>query len=556
MKKLEELANLIFPESESLDFYNEKYPERNLDEGAIVTRFAPSPTGFTHIGGIYQCVIITLVAKRTNGLTFLRIEDTDQEREIKDGTIKILEDLKLFDISFDEGNINEEEYSGKYGPYKQSERTEMYHAFAKHLIKDGKAYPCFLTKEELTEIRDNQMKSKTRPGIYGVFAKYRDMPVEMAIDRIKKGDEYIIRFKSPGKENNKIKIKDVVKGNLEMTENTQDIVIIKSDGLPTYHFAHLVDDYLMRTTHVIRSDEWLASLPIHIQLFISSGFKPPKYVHYAPIEKMDGKTRRKISKRKDPEASAMYYVEEGFPVEGVYDYLLNIANSNYEMWRKNNPKLLYLDFNFELSKMSKSGALFDMEKLLDVSKLAIANFTAEKLYNDALIWANKFDEELKDILSNDKEYTLKVLNIERGKEKNPRKDIAKMSDVKHQIIYMYDDKFNDIIKSKEDYDFLEINNNEDIKEILIEYQKTYNINDSKEEWWNKISDLSVKLNYAKSVKEYRENPEKYKGHVGDVSTVIRVALTSRSETPDLYEIMLVLGKDSINSRINKILNLI
>lgn len=556
MEEREKLANLIFPDAKSLEYYEEKYPNRNLKEGAIVTRFAPSPTGFTHIGGIYQCVLIDVVTKQTEGLTFLRIEDTDQEREIKDGTLKILEDLKLFNIKFDEGNISEDEYIGDYGPYKQSERKEIYHAFAKHLIKKGLAYPCFLSKEELDEIREKQQKAKIRPGIYGEYAKYRNMPVEMAIEKIENNEEYIIRFKSPGRDGNKIKIKDVVKGNLEMSENDQDIVIIKSDGLPTYHFAHLVDDYLMRTTHVIRSDEWLPSLPLHIQLFVSCGFKPPKYVHYAPIEKQDGETRRKISKRKDPEASALYYIEQGFPIEGVYDYLLNIGNSGYEMWRRQNSKSSHLDFKFELSKMSKSGALFDLEKLLDVSKIAIANFTAEKLYNDAYVWANKYDDELKDILERDKKYSLKVLNIEREKKKNPRKDIAKMSDVKKQIIYMYDEEFDKYITKKEDYDFLNINENTDIINILNEFKLTFNINDEQNVWWEKIQDVAEKLGYARSVKEYKENPEQFKGHVGDVSTVIRVALTSRSETPDLYEIIQVLGKDSIDFRINKLIEIL
>ena len=552
--ELEKLANLIFPEAKTLEYYQEKYPERKLKEGAIVTRFAPSPTGFTHIGGIYQCVMIDLITKRTDGVTFLRIEDTDQEREVKDGITQILSDIKRFNIELDEGNINEVEYKGDYGPYKQSERKPMYHAFAKHLIQEGKAYPCFLTKEELDETREKQVKSKIRPGVYGVYAKYRDMPAKMAIEKIEAGEDYVIRFKSPGKENNKIKIKDVVKGNLEMTENTQDVVIIKSDGLPTYHFAHLVDDYLMRTTHVIRSDEWLASLPLHVQLFIAFGFKLPKYVHYSPIEKLDGSTRRKISKRKDPEASAMYYVEEGYPVEGIYDYLLNIGNSGYEIWRRNNPKASHFDFNFELSKMSKSGALFDLEKLLDVSKIAIANFTAEKLYDIAYKWAVEFDDELKELLE-DKDYSLKILNIEREKEKNPRKDIAKMSDVKNQIIYMYDDKFNEIIKSKEDYDFQKIKEDKDILEILSKYKENFDINDERDIWWNKIIEIGKELKYP-SVKDFKKEPEAYKGHVGDVATVLRVVLTGRAQTPDLYEIISVLGKDSVEMRINKFIEII
>ncbi len=556
MERQEKIANLIFPDVKDIEFYIKKYPKRELKEDAIVTRFAPSPTGFTHIGGIYQCVILSLITKRSEGVAFLRIEDTDQEREIKDGTIKILNDLELFNIKFDEGNINEEEYIGNYGPYKQSERKEIYKAFAKHLIKTGKAYPCFLAKEELETIRENQIKAKVRPGIYGNFAKYRDMPVDLAIKAIEENKEYIIRFKSPGRENNKIKIKDVVKGNLEMTENDQDIVIIKSDGLPTYHFAHIVDDYLMGTTHVIRSDEWLASLPIHVQLFLAFGFRIPKYVHYAPIEKQDGQTRRKISKRKDPEASALYYIEEGFPIEGIYDYLLNIGNSSYEQWRKQNPKKSYLEFNFELNKMSKSGALFDMQKLLDVCKISISYFTAEKLYNDALIWARKYDNELEKILSENKEFSLEVLNIERGKEKNPRKDIAKMSDIKNEIIYMYDNEFNKIINKKEDYDYQNIKDNADIIEILEEYLKIYDYNDNKEVWWEKIGILSEKLGYSKSVKDFKEDPTKYKGHIGDVSSVLRVAITSRSQTPDLYEIMQVLKTDNIINRLNKAINIL
>lgn len=554
MEILEKLANAIFPEAETLEYYQEKYPERKLKEGAIVTRFAPSPTGFTHIGGIYQCVMIDLITKRTDGITFLRIEDTDQEREIKDGITTILSDIKRFNIELDEGNINEVDYKGDYGPYKQSERKPMYHAFAKHLIKEGKAYPCFLTREELEEIREKQSKSKIRPGIYGVYAKYRDMPAEMALKKVEAGDEYVIRFKSPGKENNKVKIKDVVKGNLEMTENTQDVVIIKSDGLPTYHFAHLVDDYLMRTTHVIRSDEWLASLPLHVQLFQAYNFKLPYYVHYSPIEKLDGSTRRKISKRKDPEASAMYYVEEGYPVEGIYDYLLNIGNSGYEIWRRNNPKASHLEFDFDLYKMSKSGALFDLEKLLDVSKIAIANFNAEEVYDIAYAWAEEFDSELKEILD-DKEYSLKVLNIEREKEKNPRKDIAKMSDVKNQIIYMYDDKFEDLVKSKENYDFQKIKDNDEILKILEKYKETYNYKDTRTEWWDKLVELAKELKYP-SVKEFKQNPEEYKGHVGDVAAVLRVVLTGRAQTPDLFEIISVLGKDSIEMRINKFIEII
>ena len=551
MTDYEKLAETIFPDIETMEYFEEKYPERDLPEGAVVTRFAPSPTGFIHIGGIYQCVFNTVVKQRSGGVLFLRIEDTDQEREVENGTIQIIEGLKLFGIVCDEGNINEEEYIGNYGPYKQSERRSMYHAFAKELIKRGKAYPCFLTKDELDKIREAQQRAKIRPGIYGEYAKYRDMPVDLAIAAIEKGDEYVIRFKSPGNANRKIKLKDVVKGNLEMDENDEDLVILKRDGLPTYHFAHVVDDHLMRTTHAIRSDEWLPSMPKHVQMYHALGLKPPHYVHYSPIEKQDGDIRRKISKRKDPEASALYYIENGIPKEGVFDYLLNIANSGYEIWRKQNPKASIFDFDLQLSKMSRSGALFDMNKLLDVCKISVSYFTAEKLYDDALDWAEKYDKELAELLSKDKEYSLKVLNIERGKEKNPRKDIAKFSDVKNEIIYMYDDEFYKNIKTKEDYNYQNINDNNDLIEIIEEYIKTYDINDDRDTWWEKIGNMSEKLGYAKAVKDYRAEPDKFKGHVGDISTVLRVAITGRNQTPDLYEIMNVLGKDKVDKRLEK-----
>ena len=539
-----DLANLIFPESKDISYYEEKYPRRDLKEGAIVTRFAPSPTGFVHIGGLYQSVIAKKLANQTGGVFFLRIEDTDQKREVENGVTGIVNALKDFAMEPDEGMISDTESKGEYGPYKQSERKEIYQAYAKYLIEQGKAYPCFCTPEEVEEIRTKQEAAKIRPGYYGVWAKCRNITVEEAKEKIKNGEKYIIRFKSPGREDRKIKHHDAIKGNVDFPENDQDIVIIKADGLPTYHFAHVVDDHLMRTTHVIRGDEWLSSVPLHLQLFHELGFKAPKYAHIAPIMKNDNGNKRKLSKRKDPEAAVSYYEEEGIPEEAVKEYLLNIANSNFENWRRANKDKSIDEFELQLNKMSVSGALFDMVKLLDVGKTVISKFTAEEVYERTLKWAKNYDKELENMLQ-DKEYALKVFGIERGNKK-PRKDIAKWSDVKENIEYMYDEKF---FAKKQEYPYQVINDKDDINKILDLYiENYYDENDDKQQWFDKIKELAGELGYAKEVKEYKANPDAYKAHVGDVSTVLRVALTGRTNTPDMYEIMQVLGKESIEKR--------
>ena len=542
-----DLAELIFPDAKDISYYEEKYPRRNLKEGAIVTRFAPSPTGFVHIGGLYQSLIAKKLANQTDGVFFLRIEDTDQKREVENGITDIVNSLKDFGLEPDEGMISETDEKGEYGPYKQSKRKEIYQAYAKYLIEQGKAYPCFCTPEEVEEIRQKQEAAKIRPGYYGVWAKCRHLTVEEMIEKIKNGEKYIIRFKSPGREDRKIKHKDVIKGNVEFPENDQDIVIIKADGLPTYHFAHAVDDHLMGTTHVIRGDEWLSSVPLHLQLFHELGFKPPKYAHIAPIMKNDNGNKRKLSKRKDPEAAVSYYEEEGIPEEAVKEYLLNIANSTFENWRRANPDKDISEFQLQLNKMSVSGALFDMVKLLDVGKTVISKFTAEKVYEESLKWAKRHDEELEKLLE-DNEYSLKVFGIERGNKK-PRKDIAKWSDVKENIEYMYDELF---YSKKQDYPYQVINNKEEIDKILTLYtEKYYSDEDDKQTWFDKIKELSGELGYAKEVKEFKANPGKYTAHVGDVSTVLRVALTSRTNTPDMYEIMKILGKKRIVERFKK-----
>jgi glutamyl-tRNA synthetase len=541
-----ELANLIFPDVKDYTYYEEKYPERNLKDGAEVVRVAPSPTGFIHVGGIFQGLIAKKIAEQTGGVFFVRIEDTDQKRKIENGVEEILGAYKDYDLYPDE-TVG----CGEYGPYIQSERKDIYQSYAKKLIEEGKAYPCFCTPEELEEIRSNQEKAKERTGYYGKWTKCRNMPIDMAAEKIKAGVPYIIRFKSPGNPDKKIKHKDVIKGNIDFPENDQDIVIIKSDGLPTYHFAHVVDDHLMHTTIVTRSDEWVASVPLHLQLFYSMGFKTPKYAHTAPLEKHEGDSKRKLSKRKDPEAAVSYYTEEGIPKEALKEYLMNIANSNFEIWRKQNPdKDMMNDFEFHLNKMGVSGALFDMVKLLDVSKGIISRFTAEEVYDAAYAWALKFDSELKEMLEN-KEYSLKVLGIERGNVK-PRKDISKWSDVKNIIRYMYDEKF---LNEEVEYEYQKISDKDEIKNIVKTYfEKYYDENDDKQTWFDKMKDLAESFGYAREVKEYKQNSEAYPGHVGDISTVIRVAMTGRCNTPDLYEILKVLGKDSISKRIEKMEN--
>ena len=547
MASYKDLADLVFPDVKEKEYYEEKYPRRNLPEGAMVLRVAPSPTGNVHIGTIYQALINKIAAKRSEGVFYARIEDTDQKREIEGGIKQIIDALNDFDVAPDEGMISNEEWNGNYGPYKQSMRKEIYQSYAKFLLEQGKAYPCFCSQEELNEIRAKQEAAKIRPGYYGAWAKYRNLSVQDAIDKIKSGEPYIIRFKSQGREDKKIKHKDVIKGNVEFPENDQDIVIIKADGLPTYHFAHAIDDHLMGTTHVTRGDEWLSSVPLHLQLFYELGFRAPKYAHTPTLLKNDNGNKRKISKRKDPEAAASYYIEEGIPVEAVKEYLLNIANSSFENWRRANPDKDIYDFDFHLNKMSVSGALFDMVKLLDVSKIVISKMTAEDVYEKSYTWAEKYDEELKDILK-DKEYSLKVLGIERGNKK-PRKDISKWSDVKENIIYMYDKKF---MNSDIEYPYQVINNKSDIDTILKLYiENYYNENDDKQTWFDKIKELAGSLGYASEVKEFKANPGMYKAHVGDVSTVLRVALTGKTNTPDMYEIMQVLGKESIFNRFEK-----
>lgn len=563
----EELANLIFPDAKDISYYEEKYPVRNLPDGAVVTRFAPSPTGFVHIGALEQCIVETALVKQTKGVMILRIEDTDQKRKIDNGIEGIVSSLRDFDIQFDEGALSETSEKGLYGPYIQSHRRDIYQSFAKYLLIHDRAYPCFASAQDLEEMRRRQEAEKLDTiGYYGKWAKYRDYPVDKAAERIRNGDPYVIRFKSIGKEGQTITHNDAVKGKVTLPVNIMDIVLIKGDGLPTYHFAHLVDDHLMRTTHVIRSAEWFPSVALHLELFHAFGFKAPKYCHYAPMLKEDVRRdengdivtdengepvrfKRKISKRKDPEAAVSYYYEAGIPKESVKEYLMTVANSDFEMWRQQNPDKDLYEFPFKLRKMSTTeGALFDMDKLINVSKGVIATFDAQKVYDDVYTWAGRFNPVLKSMLE-DRDYSVAVLGIERDTHaKKKRKDIGKWSDVQDYISYMYDDQF---YSGQVRYDWQTISDPGTLTRILSLYlDKYYDPSDDNAEWFNKLKDLSEETGYAREVKLWRKNKELYPGHVGDVSTAIRIAVTGRAQTPDLCQIMQVMGEKRVRERIS------
>lgn len=543
-----DLANLMYPNVKmTREDYEVKYPERNLKEGAVVSRFAPSPTGFVHMGSLLTAFIEAKVPKDTDGIFYLRIEDTDGKRSVENGIQGIINDLNNFDIKIDEGVISETEEIGKYGPYIQSKRVDIYNTYAKYLVENDLAYPCFCTPEELDEIRNKQEENKERIGYYGNHAKCRHLSIEEAYERIQNGEKYVLRIKSNGDYSKKIVLNDLVRGKIEFPENDIDSVLIKSDGVPVYHFAHAVDDHLMRTTHVLRGEEWISSYPLHYELFKVLGFKMPKYAHLGLVMKIDEEgTRRKLSKRKDPEAAVSFYHEKGVPIEAVKLYLMTIANSNFEEWLNQNQDKTIDDFKFDFKKMSASGSLFDLEKLLNISKNYISKLTKDEVYNSLYNWAKEYDKEFYELITNYEEYTKNILNIER-EQKKPRKDYASYSDIKGQIFYMYDELYN-----PSSYEWGTITDMEEINKILSTYMdKYYDVSD-KEVWFNNIKLLSDELGYASNMKDYKNNPENYKGSVADISTVLRVAITSKSMTPDLYEIMKLLGRDRILSRIENI----
>ena len=541
-----DLANVMYPNvTKTIYDYEEIYKERNLLEGAIVTRFAPSPTGFVHMGSLLTAFIASKMPKDTNGVFYLRIEDTDGKRTVENGISGILSDLKNFDIIPDEGVISETEEIGNYGPYIQSKRIDIYNTFAKYLVENDYAYPCFCSSEDLENIREIQEETKDRIGYYGKYAKCRNMSIEEKIKRIQNNEKYVLRLKSTGDYNKKITINDCVRGKIEFPENDIDHILIKSDGIPVYHFAHVIDDHLMRTTHVFRGEEWLSSTPLHIELFNKLKFKVPKYAHLGLVMKIDEDgSRRKLSKRKDPEAAVEYYHKLGIPTEAVKLYLLTIANSNFEAWYGANKGVDTSNFKLDFKKISASGTLFDIEKLNNISKNYISRLTAKEVYNGLLTWTNEFDKEFNDLLTKYDEYSINVLNIERERKK-PRKDYGSYSEIKKNIWYMYDELFNDSV-----YSNVELNENTN-NEILLDYiNNYYDESDDEEIWYNKLKELAKKYNFASEVKEYKENPDNYNGHIGDICEFIRVVTTSLTKTPSLYEILKLLGKDRIEKRIN------
>lgn len=541
-----ELADRLFPDVEhEPQYYLDMYPKRDLPEGAIVTRFAPSPTGFVHIGGLYASLVAERIAHQSGGVFFLRIEDTDQKRTVENGVQSIIDVLKDFDVNFDEGAIGDNGSDvGNYGPYTQTKRADIYRTFAKKLVEEGKAYPCFCSAEKLDMDRKRQEAVKMRTGYYGEFATCRNLSNDEIEAKLDAGEKFVIRMRSMGVNNKKIVHKDLIRGKVEFPENDIDQVIIKSDGIPTYHFAHVIDDHLMHTTYVTRGDEWLSSVPVHLQMFRTMGWEPPKYAHFSTIMKKEGETKRKLSKRKDSEAAVTYYFEEGYPNISVNEYLLNIANSTFEPWRRSNPTVPYTEFAVKLGDMSASGSLFDLVKLTDISKDVISKMSGEEVYNRVIVWAEKFDKELYDLLVSNKEYAVKIFSIEKGGKK-PRKDIAKWSDVREQISYFYPEIFDN------KYEWPENISKEDRKAIINEYLATYSYNDDKQTWFDKIKAICDKLGFASNNKEYKDNPDKYKGNVSDVSNVIRVALTGRQMSPDMYEIMQVMGETMTRERIMK-----
>jgi len=536
-----EYADLLIETKHDYKYYEKKYKKRELKEGAMVTRVAPSPTGMVHLGTLYVSFIDRVMASQTDGVCYLRIEDTDTKRTVDDGINMIIDSLNKFDIKFDEG-MTKAGPKGKYGPYIQSEREDIYKAFAKKLIIEDKAYPCFCTKEEEERTKEVQIKNQEQIGYYGRWAKCRKLTMEDVIEKVNNGEKYIIRLKSRGNSNHRIKFKDEIVGKMEIPENNLDIPIIKSDGLPTYHFAHAIDDHLMGTTHVIRGEEWLASLDKHIDLFNNLGFELPKYAHVSTLMVDDNGTRRKISKRKDPWADVNYFHKIGIPNEALVLYMATITNSNFEGWLNQNKDKSYKDFEFTFRKMPKGGTMYDFDKILNISKNFISTLKAKEVYKRALEYAEEYDEELKDLLTKYEDYSIKIFDIERN-QKKPRKDIAAFSDVKKQIWYMYDELY-----KPENYEWGKITVKEHIEKIFSDYFEVYNEKDDKDTWFEKMKDVAESLGFAREMKLYKENPDNYKGSIADFSTVLRAGLTSLSNTPDLYEIMKLLGKDRIRDR--------
>ncbi len=540
------LAELLYPEvTETPEDMEKRFPPRNLPEGAKVTRFAPSPTGFLHLGNLYGTLTDERLAHQSGGVMFLRIEDTDSKREVEGGVELIIDLLERFGLSFDEG-MTKDGSKGDYGPYRQSERKPIYHVYAKYLVQNGLAYPCFCTKEELDSFREEQTSLKMTPGYYGKWAKWRDAELDAVKTELDAGHPYVLRLRSNGTENKSFKFTDLVKGVIDVSENFIDHIVLKSDGMPDYHFAHAVDDHLMRTTHVVRDESWLPSLPFHIELFRSLGFQLPKYIHTAQVLKMEDGKKRKLSKRKDPEFAVGYFYKNGYPSSVTIEYLLTLLNSNFEDWRIANPAAPYTDFPFSIKKMSASGCLFDYNKLDDIGKNVLSKMTADEIYADALAWAKEYAPEFGALLERDPEYAKSILAIGRGGKK-PRKDIASYSQLPDYMGFFYDEMFGECEAYPERFD------KADIRAALGEFAATYSADDDQNVWFEKVKATTEKLGFCADMKEYKNNPDAYKGNVADVSMFIRVAVTGRANSPDLYTVMNIIGGERTIARINKMI---
>lgn len=540
------LSQMLLPELKlNREKLEKRYPERDLKESAKVTRLGPSPTGFIHLGNLYGAFVDERLAAQSDGIFYLRIEDTDDKRFVDGAVDAVIDTLGYFDINFYEG-VTKIGENGEYGPYYQSQRGEIYWVFAKELLDRNLAYPCFMSEDEIAQIRERQLAEKRNPGIYGEYSKYRNITFEEAEELIKKGMPYVIRLKSSGsygEDAELITVDDAIRGKLTMPENFQDAVILKSNGIPTYHFAHVVDDHLMRTTHVVRGEEWLSTLPIHVELFEKLGFELPTYCHTAQLMKIDENgNKRKLSKRKDPELSLDYYKEVGYHKEAVKEYLLTILNSNFEEWRIANPDTDWREFEFSMSKMSTSGTLFDINKLNDVSKDVLVKISGEDLYPFLTGWATDYREDMARILQKNKEYVVNILDLDR-QEKKPRKDFISAGQILDNISYFFDECFKILESMPEEVP------PEDVREILERYKETYDEHDDQSQWFEKIRTIAGALGYALKPKDYKKNPDEYKGHVGHVSTVIRIALVGRSQSPDLWGIQQILGTEKVMNRI-------
>ena len=536
------LAELLFPNvTETPDEVQARFPKRVLPEGAVVTRMAPSPTGFVHLGNLVQGMISERMAHQSGGVLFLRVEDTDAKREVPGAVEVLINSLKHYNINFDEGATIDGD-NGAYGPYRQRQRASIYHVFAKKLVSEGKAYPCFCTEEDLTAMREQQEANKENFGYYGKYAMWRDRPIEDIQAQMDAGNPWVLRFRSEGSIENQFKFDDLVKGKLTITENDVDNVLLKSDGIPTYHFAHAVDDELMRTTHVVRGDEWLPSLPFHIQLFKALGFKLPKYVHIGPLMKMDGNSKRKLSKRKDPELALTYYKAEGFPVQAMREYLMTVLNSNFEDWRKANPDAAIETFKFSPKKLNPAGSLFDYAKLVDVSKNVLSRMDAETVYGLLLEWAQEFDADFAAKLEANPAYAKEILAIGRGGKK-PRKDLATWKDAKPYMGFFYDE-YLDAPVFDEKFDKALV------KTVLEKYLAAYDVNDDSNGWFTKVKAITEEIGFTTDMKAYKANPDAFPGTVADVSTMLRVAITGKTNSPDLYTVTRILGEARMTQRVN------